>query len=138
MPTLLALSIGPDIPGDRGTHLVGQNPRCDVRLASCRVSRRHRIIAMERAAVVVRDLGSINGTWMNGHRVAAGCIRPGDEVAIAEMRYRLGESEALRAATVDVPGRPQDESAATDRLMLSAVHPWVAHAPYELHADMNS
>ena len=114
MPTLLALFIGPDIPGDRGTHMVGRNPRCDVRLASCRVSRRHCIIAMERAEVVVRDLGSTNGTWMNGHRVAAGCIRPGDEVAIADMRYRLGESMASRAATADMPGRPQDESASTE------------------------
>jgi pSer/pThr/pTyr-binding forkhead associated (FHA) protein len=74
------------------------------------VSRRHCIIAVEREEVVVRDLGSTNGTWINGHRVAAGCIRPGDEVAIADMRYRLGEPRALRAATADMPGRPEDES----------------------------
>ena len=68
MPTLLALSIGPDIPGDCGTHRVDRNPRCDVRLASCRVSRRHGIIAMERAEVVVPDLGSTHASAIASRR----------------------------------------------------------------------
>jgi pSer/pThr/pTyr-binding forkhead associated (FHA) protein len=39
--------------------------------------------------VVVRDLGSTNGTRINGERVEVGRLRPGDELSIAHYRYRL-------------------------------------------------
>jgi pSer/pThr/pTyr-binding forkhead associated (FHA) protein len=89
MPTLLALCVGPDIPVDPGIVTVGRHPECDVRLGSLRVSRRHCVIAVVRGDVVIRDLGSTNGTWINGRRVDAGWIRPGDEVSIAHLRFRL-------------------------------------------------
>ena len=89
MRTLLALSAGPDIPVNRGVVIVGRHPRCDVYLASVRVSRRHCIIAAEDGEVVVRDLGSTNGIRINGQRVERGRLRPGDEISIAHIRYRL-------------------------------------------------
>jgi pSer/pThr/pTyr-binding forkhead associated (FHA) protein len=48
--------------------------------------------------VVVRDLGSTNGTWINGLRVAEGRLRPGDELAIAGVRYRLEGGAAVSPA----------------------------------------
>jgi pSer/pThr/pTyr-binding forkhead associated (FHA) protein len=108
MRTLLALSAGPDIPVDRGVVMVGRHPRCDVHLASLRVSRRHCIIAVESGEVVVRDLGSTNGTWVNGRRVASARIRPGDEVWIAHIRYHLEEAPTHRAAEAEKPSRPED------------------------------
>jgi len=42
--------------------------------------------------VVVRDLGSTNGTRINGERVEVGRLRPGDELSIAHYRYRLEAS----------------------------------------------
>ena len=112
MPTLIAVSFGPDIPLDRRSTLIGRHPECDVLLDSLRVSRRHCIITAESDAVVVRDLGSTNGTWVNGRRVARSRLRPGDEVSIAHRRYYLGDAEALtfHAAAVDRPARPEDES----------------------------
>ena len=112
MPTLIAVSFGPDIPLDRRSILIGRHPVCDVLLDSLRVSRRHCIITEESGAVVVRDLGSKNGTWVNGLRVARSWLRPGDEVSIAHMRYYLGDAEALtfHAAAVERPARPEDES----------------------------
>jgi pSer/pThr/pTyr-binding forkhead associated (FHA) protein len=110
MPTLLALSIGPDIPVDGGVVLVGRHPECDVRLDSLRVSRRHCLLTTERGAVVVRDLGSTNGTWINGRRVRDGRIRPGDQVSIAHVRYLLEGTRSLSVAEGPVPDRPEDGS----------------------------
>jgi pSer/pThr/pTyr-binding forkhead associated (FHA) protein len=42
----------------------------------------------------VRDLGSTNGTWINGFRVEKGRLRPGDVMAIAQIRYRLVAASA--------------------------------------------
>jgi predicted component of type VI protein secretion system len=110
MPTLLSVCVGPDIPVSRGTVMVGRHPECDVQLDSRRVSRRHCVIAMVRGDVVVRDLGSTNGTWINGRRVAAGWIRPGDEVSIAHVRYRLAEAPTVGTAAAGMPAHRDDAS----------------------------
>jgi pSer/pThr/pTyr-binding forkhead associated (FHA) protein len=42
----------------------------------------------------VRDLGSTNGTRINGQRVERGRLRPGDEISIGHTRYRLEAAPA--------------------------------------------
>jgi predicted component of type VI protein secretion system len=79
----------PDIPLDRVLVVVGRHERCDVRVDSSRVSKRHCCLALDSVGVLVRDLDSTNGTWINGRRVADGVLNPGDVLAIAHLRYRL-------------------------------------------------
>jgi len=90
MPSrLVALDEGPDITLDRTMVVVGRHPACDTRLDSLRVSRHHCCMTQENGEVVVRDLGSTNGIRINGQRVEIGRLRPGDELSIAHIRYRL-------------------------------------------------
>ncbi len=89
MPTLRAVFDGPDITLDRALVMVGRHPQCDARLDSLWVSRRHCILTEDGGEVVVRDLGSTNGIRINGQRVERGRLRPGDEISIAHIRYRL-------------------------------------------------
>ena len=89
MPTLRAVLDGPDITLDRAMVMVGRHPQCDARLDSLWVSRRHSIFTEDGGEVVVRDLGSTNGIRINGQRVERGRLRPGDEISIAHIRYRL-------------------------------------------------
>lgn len=86
---LIALDEGPDIPLGPDPTIVGRHPGCDARLGSKRVSRHHCCLVSSDGEVVVRDLGSTNGTWINGLRVDRGLLRPGDELAVAGHRYRL-------------------------------------------------
>jgi pSer/pThr/pTyr-binding forkhead associated (FHA) protein len=86
---LVALGGGPDILVDGTMVLVGRHPACDVRLESCRVSRVHCCLSRNRDEVLVRDLASTNGTWINGCRAYSGRLRPGEQLAIADVRYRL-------------------------------------------------
>ena len=67
---------------------------CDTRLDSLRVSRHHCCMTQESGEVVVRDLGSTNGIRINGQRVEIGRLRPGDELSIAHIRYRLENGQA--------------------------------------------
>jgi pSer/pThr/pTyr-binding forkhead associated (FHA) protein len=91
---LIALNGEPDISVDKTPVLVGRDPRCDVRIDSIRVSRRHCVLlAGDDDQVMVRDLGSTNGIRINGGRVEAGRLRPGDELTIAHLRYRVGEGQ---------------------------------------------
>jgi pSer/pThr/pTyr-binding forkhead associated (FHA) protein len=91
-----------NIPLDRPLTLLGRDPGCDVLLDSPRVSRRHCCLAVSRDGVEVRDLESTNGTRINGQRIQVGQLRPGDELAIAGLRYRLLVGGSDAAGTIVV------------------------------------
>jgi pSer/pThr/pTyr-binding forkhead associated (FHA) protein len=93
--------------------LVGRYRSCEVQLDSSRVSRRHCCLAFGIGEVLVRDLGSINGTWINGQRVEVGRLQHGDVLGIAHLRFRLvflHQNEGLESKVSyrdkDVTSRP--------------------------------
>ncbi len=98
---LVALDEGTDIPLDRSMVVVGRHPLCDVRLDSLRISRHHCCMTQDQEEVVVRDLGSTNGIRINGERVERGRLRPGDELSIAHIRYRLENGGAQEMTLAD-------------------------------------
>jgi pSer/pThr/pTyr-binding forkhead associated (FHA) protein len=113
---LVSLDGGPDIPTGRGPVIVGRHPHCDVRLRSIHVSRRHCCLTAVAGAVIVRDLGSTNGTLVNGRQVEAGRLRPGDELSIAHFRYRLEPGPADRARTADPRAGTNGNGSSTTKL----------------------
>jgi pSer/pThr/pTyr-binding forkhead associated (FHA) protein len=86
---LICLNGHADISLDAATVVVGRHHWCDVRIDSPRVSRRHCRLILGHDGVLVHDLGSTNGTRINGQRVAQAVLLPGDELAIAHCRYQL-------------------------------------------------
>jgi hypothetical protein len=63
---------------------------CDIELSDPEASRRHAMVRREGEAVLIEDLGSTNGTFVNGERVAAPRkLSEGDEVRIGETVWRL-------------------------------------------------
>jgi FHA domain len=101
---LVALDEGPDITLDRTMVVVGRHPNCDTRLDSLRVSRHHCCMTQESGEVVVRDLGSTNGIRINGQRVEIGRLRPGDELSIAHIRYRLENGQGHEQTIAEPAG----------------------------------
>src|SRR5262245_812475 len=86
---LTSLNGGPRLVVGHNVLLVGRDGRCDVRIPSIRVSRFHCSLARYRDEVIVRDLGSTNGTLINGRRTTTRRLRPGDELVIADFRYHF-------------------------------------------------
>jgi pSer/pThr/pTyr-binding forkhead associated (FHA) protein len=105
---LVAIDEGPDIALDRAMIVVGRHPACDARLESLRVSRHHCCMMVKDGEVVVRDLGSTNGIRINGQRVEMGRLKPGDELSIAHIRYRLdnGHDQTLADPAGLLPPSP--------------------------------
>ena len=66
--------------------LIGRSPECDVFLDDVTVSRRHAEIVREGRAYVIRDLGSLNGTFVNRHRIENATLADDDEVQIGKYR----------------------------------------------------
>jgi hypothetical protein len=65
-----------------GSNVIGRGQDADLRLADTGVSRRHIDINFDGAAAVLHDLGSTNGTTVNGHRVQSWQLQPGDVIRL--------------------------------------------------------
>jgi hypothetical protein len=60
-------------------------------------------MTQDQGEVIVRDLGSTNGIRINGQRVEIGRLRPGDELSIAHIRYRLDNGQGHEQTLADGP-----------------------------------
>ena len=67
--------------------LIGRSPECDIFLDDVTVSRRHAEIAREVDIFTIRDLESLNGTYVNRKRIESTVLEDDDEVQIG--KYRL-------------------------------------------------
>ncbi len=66
---------------------IGRSPDCDVFLDDVTVSRRHAIVASGASGWHIDDQGSLNGTYVNRHRIDSAPLADGDEIQIG--KYRL-------------------------------------------------
>jgi pSer/pThr/pTyr-binding forkhead associated (FHA) protein len=78
--------------------LVGRGEECDVRLEHKSVSKIHCVLVKTDGLMMVRDLGSTNGTRVNGTRIRRGMLLPNDKVSIANFHFRVLFGAALQSA----------------------------------------
>ncbi|HPF70624.1 MAG TPA: SpoIIE family protein phosphatase [Candidatus Krumholzibacteria bacterium] len=89
-----------------GRHLAGRADNADLKVAQPNVSRRHAEFESVGGRVVVRDLGSHNGTHVNDDPVDGDTdLTPGDTVRIADVTFVVQDEAAPNAAAAAGPGR---------------------------------
>ena len=77
--------------------LIGRRPECDVRIPLLQISRKHCQIVQDQDRTVVRDLGSSNGTFLNGQRITENVINAGDRISVGTTTF-----------TVQIDGAPEE------------------------------
>jgi pSer/pThr/pTyr-binding forkhead associated (FHA) protein len=104
MPEVLFLTVGQDgeqgaafpLPITRFPCVVGRHPACDLWLSDPMVSRRHCALWLHNGRVWVVDLGSRNGTRLNGEPLtAARPLEDGDELQLAGVPFRVRLAEPV-------------------------------------------
>jgi pSer/pThr/pTyr-binding forkhead associated (FHA) protein len=86
---------------NQGVTSVGRHDDCVIRIKSSQVSRRHCEIVEAAEKLTIRDLGSSNGTYVNGKRISGQqALKPGDEITVGAVSLRVA-----RPGQED-PGRP--------------------------------
>jgi len=76
---------GRDFPLQKPTMVIGREPSCDIALQENLVSRQHAHLQQSPQGWTVADLGSTNGTFINGQQIAANvatALKPGDRITI--------------------------------------------------------
>src|SRR6266496_2415660 len=86
---LVPLDGGPSIEITKDLLLVGRKEDCDLRLDHKSVSKLHCILVKTDGLLLLRDLGSTNGTRVNGQRVRRAALLPNDQLTIANCKFRV-------------------------------------------------
>src|SRR5438067_4447540 len=77
-----------------GTQVVGRAPTSDIPVFDPTISRRHAELTADDQGVQVRDLGSSNGTFLNGSRIENGTVSVGDTVTFGKVAFKLSQIAA--------------------------------------------
>lgn len=101
----------PLIPSDGG-YVVGRSSEVDLVLADDSVSRKHARFYFERGRTWLRDLGSRNGTTINGTAQRHHCLRVGDRIAIGSSLLAVAAVEASQATKLKRGGEKTGRSRA--------------------------
>lgn len=81
---------------DHNSLVLGRDPQCDQPLSSPLISWHHAQITRAPDGIFVEDLGSLNGTFVNGERVAGKIkVAPGQEISLATFRFQVREDGRL-------------------------------------------
>src|SRR4030088_1217701 len=82
-----------------GSNRLGRSPNSDFRIEHPTVSTSHCEIICEDGAVLVRDCGSTNGTFINGTQVKEAPLKPGETLHLGDVEMMLEAAPA----TVAIP-----------------------------------
>lgn len=74
---------------EQGDYIIGRRSDCQIFVPDMRVSRQHARIHHERGSWVLEDLGSNNGTFVNGERIQSVKLKNQDEISIATNSIRV-------------------------------------------------
>ena len=107
---LIPVGGGDPIPLLKKTLLVGRRESCDICLRFANVSAHHCQFTCRGGYWYVKDMGSRNGTKINGRRIgeAEKRIDPGDTVAVAKHSYEFAYSPAALGAVGPPPPEASD------------------------------
>jgi len=101
-----------------GVNSIGRHDDCQIRIRSSQVSRRHCELFEEGNKLILRDLGSSNGTFVNGKRVLGQqALKPGDVLTIGGVTLRV---DLLGAAAKPATAKPGPQKAASDTAEVDA------------------
>ena len=90
--------------------VIGRDPESDIRINSTEVSRRHCELYLHQTHILVKDLGSRNGTFLNGDAIFADVeMHPGDSLHVGPMIFELAGKKKRVASS-----QPKKQSASDD------------------------
>src|SRR6185295_5877950 len=94
-----------------GDVVIGRSPYCTLIIDSETLSRVHASVSMAGGALEIRDLGSSNGTFVNGARIDKPTrVQPGDDIVLGKVKIWIEIASArISMQTGQIPAvRPED------------------------------
>lgn len=99
------------LPLDTGHILIGRDQLCDIRVPSRAVSRHHALIVNSANGITIIDLGSTNGTFVDGHKVCQFELTSSGIVTVGDCNMEYAAAEESEAWQFDLESANDAESA---------------------------
>ena len=100
------------IPLPLGKFLIGREEDCQLRPNSELISRHHCVFTNDNFTLRLRDLGSTNGTFVNGERLRGGAmLNSGDRVSVGKIEFEVLVGQDAERAAQGKSGTQSAESA---------------------------
>jgi pSer/pThr/pTyr-binding forkhead associated (FHA) protein len=80
---------GLEVPVDRARMVIGRGRGADLVVAESTMSREHAVIAFDGEGCFVEDLGSTNGTKVNGERCDRSRLQDGDQIQLGRLQLQI-------------------------------------------------
>ena len=93
-----------------GPVVIGRAAECDISVPADEISRRHALVKPTPDGLSVEDLGSSNGTYVNGKRLQQGFLNPGDELRLDAVRFIL-VAPGMEMPTQPMANKPKASTA---------------------------
>lgn len=91
-----------EIPLSSEEMLIGRGNDCEIRLRDPDVSRHHCLIRLRGPEITISDLGSSNGTFVNGQSILSQVVlQSGDEIKVGNSRFLLDSGAGLSLPDID-------------------------------------
>lgn len=103
-----------ELPIRRDRVVIGRQTDCDVRVPAAGISRHHCELTQDDEGLVIRDLGSSNGTWVNQERVESQRLSAGDLISFGSYVFVVridGEPAEIDPEHCYEDGLPEAEGA---------------------------
>lgn len=97
---------------------IGRATTNDIPLSDGRISRMHARLECSRNTCTLVDMGSSNGTFVNGQRVEQALLQPGDVISLGGLRLRYDLAPAIEELGLTVIDREADLDKALDQEVL--------------------
>lgn len=96
---------------------LGRSSDCDISLSAAHLSRRHALLQVIDGLLYVKDLGSANGTFLNGKQITEARVKRGDELRFDTLAFGvIGPTDDLTKTTVRAPSAKSATSAPSPKL----------------------
>jgi len=96
--------------------VIGRRSDCDLYIPLMPISRRHCQLNHDKGVLKIRDLGSRNGTYLNGKRISEAVVQAGDYIKVGPLKFVFqidGQPENIKMPNVAMQQAPQ-EGTSTD------------------------
>lgn len=119
---------GQIIPLKPGANVLGRAPSCDIKILSPNVSKEHVKIDVLEGKFIVSDMGSRNGTFLNGTQIRSSRLKPGDRIGMHDVMIEL----VPMTAQASLPGGGQPRAASP----MPAHHQMHGNLAYQMQPPM--
>ncbi|MDH5432317.1 MAG: FHA domain-containing protein [Gammaproteobacteria bacterium] len=82
-----------------GESLIGRDSACEIQIPLGFISRKHAKLSIRNGRLLIQDLNSSNGTFVNGEKVASKELKGGDELELDKFAFKVVNTQEISSTT---------------------------------------